>query len=78
MMIKPHRGQPLWIAFLLHRISGLGLGSDGYLQVGISFFGVQSGKQSCPTTAEDQYIGFEGLVSHLNNPHQEAKCKQEG
>ena len=22
-MIKPHRGQPLWIAFLLHRISGL-------------------------------------------------------
>ena len=25
MMIKPHRGQPLWIAFLLHRISGLGL-----------------------------------------------------
>ena len=25
LMIKPHRGQPLWIAFLLHRISGLGL-----------------------------------------------------
>ncbi len=25
MIIKPHRGQPLWIAFLLHRISGLGL-----------------------------------------------------
>ena len=25
MMIKPHRGQPLWMAFLLHRISGLGL-----------------------------------------------------
>jgi fumarate reductase subunit D len=24
-MIKPHRGQPLWIAFLFHRISGLGL-----------------------------------------------------
>ena len=24
-MIKPHRGQPLWIAFLLHRISGLAL-----------------------------------------------------
>ncbi len=24
-MIKPHRGQPLWMAFLLHRISGLGL-----------------------------------------------------
>ena len=24
-MIRPHRGQPLWIAFLLHRISGLGL-----------------------------------------------------
>jgi len=22
-MIKPHRGQPLWVAFLLHRISGL-------------------------------------------------------
>ena len=25
MILKPHRGQPLWIAFLLHRISGLGL-----------------------------------------------------
>jgi fumarate reductase subunit D len=25
MIIKPHRGQPLWIAFLLHRISGVGL-----------------------------------------------------
>jgi fumarate reductase subunit D len=24
-MIRPHRGQPLWIAFLLHRISGLAL-----------------------------------------------------
>jgi fumarate reductase subunit D len=24
-MIKPHRGQPLWIAFIMHRISGLGL-----------------------------------------------------
>lgn len=24
-MIKPHRGQPLWISFLLHRISGLAL-----------------------------------------------------
>jgi len=24
-MIRPHRGQPLWIAFAVHRISGLGL-----------------------------------------------------
>lgn len=24
-MIKPHRQHPLWLAFLLHRISGLGL-----------------------------------------------------
>ena len=24
-MIRPHRGQPLWIAFLLHRVSGLAL-----------------------------------------------------
>ena len=24
-MIKPHRGQPLWMAFLFHRISGIGL-----------------------------------------------------
>ena len=24
-MIRPHRNQPLWFAFLLHRLSGLGL-----------------------------------------------------
>jgi len=24
-MIRPHQGQPLWIAFLLHRISGIAL-----------------------------------------------------
>ncbi len=24
-MIRPHRGQPLWIAFVVHRISGLAL-----------------------------------------------------
>lgn len=24
-MIKPHRSQPLWFAFILHRLSGLGL-----------------------------------------------------
>ena len=24
-MIRPHQGQPLWIAFVVHRISGLGL-----------------------------------------------------
>ncbi|SDY88164.1 succinate dehydrogenase, cytochrome b556 subunit [Citreimonas salinaria] len=24
-MIRPHRAHPLWLAFLLHRISGLGL-----------------------------------------------------
>ncbi len=24
-MIKPHRSHPLWIAYLLHRLSGLGL-----------------------------------------------------
>ena len=24
-MIRPHRSHPLWFAFLLHRISGLGL-----------------------------------------------------
>ena len=24
-MIRPHRSHPLWVAFLLHRISGLGL-----------------------------------------------------
>ncbi|MDF1609823.1 succinate dehydrogenase, cytochrome b556 subunit [Hoeflea sp. YIM 152468] len=25
MMIRPHRTQPLWMAYLLHRLSGLGL-----------------------------------------------------
>jgi fumarate reductase subunit D len=25
MMIRPHRHQPLWFAFILHRLSGLGL-----------------------------------------------------
>ena len=25
MMIKPHRNQPLWMAFMLHRLSGIGL-----------------------------------------------------
>jgi len=25
MMIKPHRNQPLWYAFILHRLSGLAL-----------------------------------------------------
>ena len=24
-MIRPHQGQPLWIAFVMHRLSGLGL-----------------------------------------------------
>jgi fumarate reductase subunit D len=24
-MIRPHRNQPLWFAFMLHRLSGLGL-----------------------------------------------------
>jgi len=24
-MLKPHRNEPLWLAFLLHRLSGLGL-----------------------------------------------------
>ena len=24
-MIRPHRGQPLWIAFVMHRISGVAL-----------------------------------------------------
>ena len=25
MMLRPHRNHPLWFAFLLHRISGIGL-----------------------------------------------------